>query len=277
MLSRVRKWNASKRIIIGISAFIIVAILMHLTHALTLDRTVWYREISYSSPKISQDVCGLRIAFVSDTHEISKTRLEQIVNRLNEENLDLLLLGGDMSTGGGLTCIELLSQIETTYGIFGVDGNHDNRERLFENMRNHGITPLVNDGLHIGENFFLAGVVDYRRASSWGKGPEIDTATAKANEEDFVLLISHNADNLMHQDTSRVDLTLSGHTHGGQINFFGVWAPALGFVTNHPDRFKSGWSECDQGSSVFISNGAGEYFPRIFARPDVVILTLLSE
>jgi len=82
-------------------------------------------------------------------------------------------------------------------------------------MESNGITPLPNKGLHIRENFYLAGIEDFTR-----RNPNISYATENALEDDFVLVIAHNPDVSMKQDTSGIDLILSGHTHGGQITFF---------------------------------------------------------
>jgi len=140
-------------------------------------------------------------------------------------------------------------------------------------METYGITPLPNEGRHIRDNFYLAGVEDISRQAN------ISGATENALEDDFILLLAHNPDISMMQNTNGIDLILSGHTHGGQITFFGIWAPYLTFtnhITNYGQRFRSGWSESKDGVPVFVSNGVGEYFPRVFARPQVIILTLVN-
>ena len=76
-----------------------------------------------------------------------------------------------------------------------------------------------------------------------------------------------------------VDLALSGHTHGGQAAFLGVWAPALALrksITDYGQRFMSRWAESRDGVDVYVSNGAGTFsdVPRMFARPQVILLTL---
>jgi len=86
----------------------------------------------------------------------------------------------------------------------------------------------------------------------------------------------------MKQDTESVDLILSGHTRGGHITFFGVWAPMLAFrktITDSGQRFMSGWSESRDGIPVYVSNGTGKYtdIPRVFARPQIIIITLHTE
>jgi len=275
-----------KQSIIILAACIAAIFLIHIVHALTLDRIIQYVEISFQSPRIPEEMDGFRIAFVTDTHNISPERLQGVAERLNASDIHLLLLGGDMyhqTYENPWVSIGILSQVETTYGIFGVDGNHDYRI-LLDVMESYGITPLSNSGVHIRENFFLAGVDDTgpRRLEPHGTEwamfqADIPTAVADAHPNDFVLLLTHMPDEAMRQPTVGIDLILAGHTHGGQITFFGIWAPALargGVITNYGQRFRSGWAESRDGVPVFVSNGTGAYLPRVFARPQVVIVTL---
>ncbi|MCL2377368.1 MAG: metallophosphoesterase [Defluviitaleaceae bacterium] len=248
--------------------------LIHAIHAATLDRSIEYKEIPFRSKKIPAEMNGYRIAFVTDTHSISEARLQGVVDVLNTKQIDLLLLGGDFaSTMAKMQkSIELLSQVVTIDGIFGVEGNHDNYQQLFAAMRAHNITPLSNSGTCIRKGLYLAGVEDLRR-----RNPNVAKAIAGACADDFVVLISHNPDVAMDasQNTTGVDLILSGHTHGGHITFFGQWAPALPLVTDYGNKFAGGWAKSRDNTPVFVSRGVGGHFPRVFARPQVVLVTLL--
>ena len=243
---------------------------IHIVHALTLDRIIQYREVPFYSPTWPAHLNGYRIAFITDTHGISTEALQHIVGELNSRNIDLLLLGGDFWAHYERT-LASLAQTQTSGGIFGVEGNHDCHVRLFAAMERHGITPLSNSGARIRDGFWLAGVEDL-----WNRNPCIATATEGAGN-DFVLLLSHNPDIAMRQDTNAVDLVLSGHTHAGQVRFFGLWAPLFTFtniVTSYGQRFVSGWSETQDGILIYVSNGTGTVFPRVFARPQVIIFSM---
>jgi len=254
----------------------IIIVLIHVIHAVTLDRVIQYKEVPFYSERIPEEMKGYRIAFIVDTHNISEVRLQEVVRRLNDEELDLLILGGDFSRGEGepARSIEILSQVVATDGIYGVEGNHDRFRELFAAMEEHNMHPLSNSGAYIRENFYLAGVEDI-----WRRAPDIAEATAGAGEDSFVILVSHSPDVSMEQDTRNVDLILSGHTHGGQITFFGLWAPALAidWVTSYGHRFMSGWAESRDGTPVYVSNGTAGYYPRVFARPQVILFTLYPE
>jgi predicted MPP superfamily phosphohydrolase len=253
----------------------LVIVLIHFVHAVTLDRIIEYKEITFSSSDIPSEMIGYRIAFVSDTHTLPKERLTEVVEVLNGKQVDLFLLGGDFYYKGGepLRAVEILSKVTTKDGIYGVEGNHDSHRKLFPVMNAHTITPLANSGVYVGDNFYLAGVEDL-----WKRKPNITKAVEGSKREDFVLVIAHNPDITMLQDTTGVDLVLSGHTHGGQINFLGLWAPYFAVkntVTDYGQRFRSGWASSRDGTPVYVSNGTGNYCPRVFARPQVILLTLL--
>jgi len=269
--------NKKFRVTVLLGLIIAVIPLVHIGHSLTLDRIIRYAEIDFYSKNWNKELDGYRIAFMTDMHVITDEAMREVIVELNKRNIDLLLLGGDFSTRDShyQGTIREIAQAQTTDGIFGVEGNHDNYVRLFAAKERYGISPLDNSGIHIRDGFYLAGVQD-----KWNRNPDIIKATEGANENDFVLLISHNPDVTMEQPTNGVDLILSGHTHGGQITFFGFPMYLLrNHITNYNTRFAHGFSYSADGASVFTSRGVGVYYsvPRIFARPEVVIFTMYGE
>ena len=275
-MTKNRKKASIKTVVTTLITILILIVLVHIIHAATLDRIVVYNEIAFSSPNIPAEMHGYRIAFVTDTHVELDGRLRRIVKELNRRQVDLLLLGGDFTFDSDDVdaTLELLSQVTTTDGIFGVEGNHDNYQILFPAMEAHNITPLSNSGVYVRENFYLAGVEDL-----WNRNPNVSTAIAGAGPDSFILLLSHNPDVSMTQDTTNIDLILSGHTHGGQLNFFGLWSLGLEsrVISHYGERFRGGWSKSNDGTPVYVSRGIGEYYPRVFARPEVTLITLIRE
>jgi hypothetical protein len=260
--------------------FIAFVTLVHITHALTLDKTIRYIEIDFHSENWPKESDGYRIAFMSDMHGITDEAMREVIAELNARNLDLLLLGGDFSmyNDNYQGTLREIAQTNTTDGIFGVDGNHDDYQRIFAAMERHGITLLDNGGIHIREGFFLAGVQDM-----WRRNPNIYKAVTNAYTNDFILLISHNPDVTMVQSTSGIDLILSGHTHNGHITFFGFPVYLLtGHISRYGTRFAHGFAESADGVPVYVSGGVGDLgygftVPRVFARPEVVIFTLYNQ
>jgi len=254
--------------------------LIHIAHALTLDRIVRYVEIDFISENWPSELNGYRIAFMTDFHSITDDEMALVVAQLNERNLDLLLLGGDFADFTRTTphyqgTVREISEVSVTDGIFGVEGNHDHYASLFAAKERYGIIPLDNSGMQIRDGFYIAGVADM-----WNRTPDIEMAVAEAEVDDFILLISHNPDVSMVQSTVGVDLIFSGHTHGGQITFFGFPMYLLrGSITDYGLHFSYGFSYSADDVPVFVSRGVGPYYnwPRIFARAEVVIFTMYNE
>jgi len=262
------------RLLALIGVTIALVPLTHIAHALTLDKIVRYVEIEFYSENWPVELNGYRIAFMTDFHIISDESMKGIASELNKRNIDLLLLGGDFSMTGGhyQGTLREISQIVTTDGIFGAEGNHDEYVQLFSAKEQHGIASLDNNGLHVRQGFYLAGVQDL-----WNRNPNISEAIKGAGSDDFVLLLSHNPDVSMQQSTEGVDLILSGHTHGGQITFFGFPMYLLrGTVTHYGTLFAYGFAYSADDIPVFVSRHIGVYYsvPRVFARPEVVIFTM---
>jgi len=269
----------SKKLRPVVVAGMIITVLpmIHIAHGLTLDKNIRFVEVEFHCYNWPAALDGYRIAFMTDMHVIADETMKAVAATLNEKNIDILLLGGDfaMRDSHYQGTIREISQIQTSDGILGVEGNHDDYIRLFNAKLQYGITPLDNSGIRIHEGFYLAGVQD-----KWNRNPNISQAIAGAYPGDFVLLVSHNPDVAMVQPTMGVDLILSGHTHAGQITFFGFAMYLLrGSITDYGTRFSRGFAYSADGTAVFTSSGIGVYYtiPRIFARPEVVIFTMYSQ
>ncbi len=101
-------------------------------------------------------------------------------------------------------------------------------------------------------------------------------AARDVSPDSFAILIAHNPDVLpegLPSAPRAFDLALAGHTHGGQITLFGLWAPTT--HSAYDQRFRSGWSEVD-GTPVLVSRGTGSYgLPmRFFAPPQIHAILL---
>jgi len=264
------------KIAVAISFIFTLIVMIHIAHSLTLDRIINYVEIEFRSENWPSELNGYRIAFITDKHNIEDETMRKIANELNEREINLLLLGGDFHYSVYENTLREIAKINTTDGIFGVDGNHDYcATSLFAAKRQHEITPLDNSGVQIHNGFYLAGVQDL-----WIRNPNIEKAIADANENDFILLITHNPDVSMIQPTAGIDLILAGHTHGGHVTFFGY--PAfllLRNITDYGTRFNRGFNHSADGVPVFTSVGlsSNAISPRAFARPEVIIFTMSGE
>ncbi len=241
------------------------------------------KEVTFSSPDVPKAFDGVRVAFIADIHRgpfFSQARVRRLVDKVNALKPDMILLGGDYVLGDPVkysdSCFQELARLKAPLGCFAVLGNHDYGKSVGPSTRaikNAGITLLDNRGVWIDKgdaHIRLGGVGDYEVDT-----PDVGPVLYGTKPSDFVLLVSHNPAFVHDLQPGQVDLMLSGHTHGGQITFFGLWAPVL---PRHVGQgLRSGVVKTD-ATTVIVSNGVGTIFPpmRFFARPDIVVVTLRS-
>lgn len=262
--------------LLSLSALFIIGA-VHVAELVIHQESIEIHSFDYCSSKINSSLDGFRIAFLTDIHianQADKDRLERAIQFIEQGEPDLLLLGGDFSYGNAKQAeiaYQLLSKVKVTYGIYAVLGNHDLGESDINLMTESGIRCFENQGQQIVPGLYVGGVEDL-----WNDSPNIQRAISDREESDFVVLLSHNPDVVRDLDVTNVDLILSGHTHGGLVNVFGLWSPATRFVTKYGNRFAKGLVH--DMTDIFISNGLGDTtYPRVFARRQINFITLRTE
>lgn len=245
------------------------------------------RNYEICSPDVPSSFDGYRIAFASDFHLESKFKERQLrgtVKALQMLAPDVLLLGGDYQEGCEYVAplFDELARVTPPDGTYAVLGNND-YERCTELIRD----AMRRNGIHLLEH-----AVDTIRRSGeyivlWGANPYIGRYPSSGDsfaldsklvaEEDFVVLLTHTPDYVEDADVSGVDLALAGHTHGGQVTLFGLYAPVT--ASQYGTRFRTGLKHSSQGVPIIVSNGLGtsRYPIRMFAPTDVVVVTLSRE
>ena len=246
------------------------------------------REYTFESPDLPATFDGVRVAFVSDIHRgptYSEARVGRVVDRVNGLRADIVVLGGDYVYRGTkyeASCFSQLSRLQAPLGCFAVLGNHDYAKPESEQYgptdalraaADAGIPLLRNEGVWLerdGQRIRLGGVVDYKMST-----PRLGPIVKGTKKSDFVLLVSHNPDFSEDLPKDTVDLVLSGHTHGGQVTFFGSWAPLTS--SRYGQKYRTGVVRNDV-TTVIVSNGLGGIpVPvRIYAPPQIVVVTLRS-
>ena len=245
----------------------------------------------------------LTIAFVSDIHagepHMSLARIADIVERTNALGADLVLLGGDFVSSQRIVLqgyharewAPLLGRLKAPLGVYAVLGNHDwwhgpaprlpadGGRGIRDALVAASIPVLENDVVafsHRGRRFWLAGLGDQlahrRNGLVVGGVDDLAGTLAQITDDAPVILLAHEPDIFLDEPTPRVSLTLSGHTHGGQIRLFG-YSPVV--PSNYGKRLAYGHI-VDGNRHLIVSGGLGtSIFPvRIGVPPEIVRIRL---
>ncbi|MBN2559000.1 MAG: metallophosphoesterase [Clostridia bacterium] len=240
---------------------------------------VWLKTTEYTiyDEKIPAEFDGYEIVFVSDIHHgpfVSYERVEELKERINSMEPDLVLLGGDYVHRGPAyvaPVFRALTGLQAADGVMGVLGNHDHwdgEQETRDGFAIAGITDIDNRSVFIENGHSMINV------SGVGDFDE-DVQVFVRDEDVFTILVSHNPDYISKLDADRPDLMLSGHTHGGQVTLFGLWAPFI--PSEFGNRFRYGEITYND-ITLIVTSGVGTITPpaRFFARPEIVRITLRS-
>jgi len=243
------------------------------------------KTVEIKMPGLKSKDDGLRIVQLSDIHFSwwnSKQELFRIAQKVKELKPDLLLLTGDLvdhNPDYAYTLADALEDINPRLGIYAIIGNHDvytDADAVAKRMGSRGVKMLRGEVVNLSEqgaDMFLAGIED--SGEHWtGSDP------AEVNLPDIirripqgfpVVLMTHRPTGFDQVKGLPVGLTLSGHTHGGQLKLpFG--GPGLADL-----RFKhvSGLFEED-GRMLYVSSGIGTVgFPFRLNCPAEITLIVL--
>lgn len=253
-------------------------------------RNIRLKEITFSSSNIPDAFDGKKIIFISDIHAgkyFTRKNIAELVKRINERNPDIIALGGDNTEKDQVYStpfFEEIGKLKSRYGVFSVLGNHDYWEDpllIQQGLINCGFNICDNRSYWIKEgsdSIKIGGVGEF-----WEDTQIIENTVNDVKQNDFCILLSHNPDYMEILNTDKIDLMLSGHTHGGQVTFFGLYAPIMP-STWHPEylqtgqKYRYGWKE-KNGTKLYVTTGVGmDKFPfRFFAQPEIVEITLKKE
>ena len=173
---------------------------------------------------------SLRVVLIADSHlgiTLDGEGFAAQMARVQATEPDLVVVVGDyVDDDTGRADMEracrALGELETTYGVYYVYGNHDegyyryrefSAEDLRRNLRENGVTILADESVPIGESFTLLG----RRDRSMRGRADMAALTAELDPSRYSIVLDHQPNDYAAQAASGVDLVLSGHTHGGHI------------------------------------------------------------
>lgn len=272
---------------------IILLILFSLAGLLLWGNTALKRTtIRVSSQNLPDSFDGFRIAHISDLHNTEFGRNnEKLLSLLRDAKPSIIAITGDMIDSRDTKveiALEFAREAVTIAPCYYVTGNHESRvpeyRTLKEGLLSLGVSVLEDASARIqrsGESITVLGVLDPSFQTSYLFGDansvmEQKLSTLMPEENTFTLLLSHRPELFEVYAEAGVDLTLSGHAHGGQfrIPFLGgLVAPNQGFFPEYDAGLYTRGS-----TNMVVSRGLGNsIIPlRINNRPEVVLIELDS-
>jgi uncharacterized protein len=238
---------------------------------------------------------GFRIGQITDVHVgtfIEPEHLARAVDTLNEEGVDLQVMTGDLIDDMSKVdpTFDALERCSSRHGMLAVLGNHEKFRGLrsvlaaYERVAPRGRVRLLIDNStvinHKGAPIRVVGV-DYPMPGIGRQNTQrlqrdlymkasAEKSFAGIREGEWIICLSHHPDFFPFAAERGAGLTISGHTHGGQIALFGkslfnIYDYMLG-------RYRRGESH------LYVSGGTGHWLPFRFGVPtEVSVLTLRSE
>lgn len=225
----------------------------------------------------------LNIVLVADLHlgyNIGAAHMRQMVDRINEQNPDLVVIAGDIfdneyeALGDPGKLAGILREIQSKYGVYACYGNHDVEEKILagftfggeqkkessqkmdEFLEKANILLLRDEAVLVADSFYLYGRPDFQRP---GRGiDERKTASelmAELDREKPVIVIDHEPKELQELAEAGVDVDLCGHTHDGQmfpanlITDF-IWEDSYGYLNK-------------EGMHTIVTSGVGLFGPNM--------------
>lgn len=248
---------------------------------------------------------GTTITQFSDFHfdgiRLSERMLAAAIEASNALEPDLVVLTGDFVTTDPAAIHNLvpwLKGLQSRSGIYAVLGNHDicyrrSRPEVTKALTSIGIQVLWNEVAYpLGAGLALVGLADFWSAS-FNPLPIMGAIAPHIPR----LVLAHNPDTAARLQPWRVDLQLSGHTHGGQVvcpgvgNISHLLSKTYKKLPRRTRRFVPWMKECDRVSKhwewaqglhtvgnnrLYVNRGLGTYLPgRLFCPPEVTAITLV--
>lgn len=277
-------WRIAKKIpkVLNKKVFLIniVVIFIVFIYGIVHGNNIYLESYDINISKKS-NIDKLNVVMFSDMHLgyiNGKTKLEKVVNKINEQNPDIVIIAGDLYDGNyeaiqnKAEVERLLGSIKSKYGTYMAWGNHDagtNFQKMKKSIGNTNIKLLEDKVEVIKDTVAIAGRKDSRPIGDQGSGrTTIHDELDKLEKDLPVIVIDHRPSNI-HEYKNNVDLILSGHTHKGQI-FPG------NLVTNLMYTVDYGHYEDSTGVQTIVSSGAGVWGPpmRIGTNSEIVKINI---
>ncbi len=252
------------------------------------------REMDVLIPNLSPELAGLKIVQLSDLHAgsmFSARPMHEAVEIVNSISPDLVAITGDFVNEHPEEIdliLPALRELEASLGVYGCLGNHDhmgNVTVLEERLQTTNVELLTNENRRLlfnGTKIHLIGTDNTGHGQNFGDLEKAVSDILPTEHDAFHLLLAHDPrywDTTARVDAPQIDLTLSGHTHGGQ---FGIerGRVRLGWAQFAYQRWAGLYTEHDQEKKayqhLYVNRGLGHSGAplRLGIKPEITILTL---
>ena len=170
-----------------------------------------------------------RIVQIADSHigaTFDGNGFAKYINKINKKNADIVVITGDFvddetTKEDMIVSCKALGKLKTKYGVYFIYGNHDKGyfnyrnfkdKELREELVKNNVVILEDDVVDINNNIYLIGRLD----KTFAKRKTIDDLTKNLDKDKYMIDLNHQP-NDYDNEKNKVDLVLSGHTHGGQL------------------------------------------------------------
>lgn len=230
--------------------------------------------------KINNLKKDFNIVQISDVHigkSLGKEFLDLIVKKINTLDADIVVITGDLvdlhvsEIGDKL---HSLKDIKSKFGVYFVSGNHEyfhGVEQISEYLKSLHVKVLENENLVIDGTLNLVGITDLMGRRMNLLQPDLHKAMLGVDKKLPTVLLAHQPKITNELQNEKIDLILSGHTHGGQIFPFGLLV-----LLDQP--YLSGLYPHSEKTQIFVSSGTGYWGPpiRVLAESEIVNIRLSS-
>ena len=251
------------------------------------------KHITFTSPDLPPYFDGYRLVQITDFHLGSfppgNDFVQKVVDATNNEEPDMILFTGDLVNNQASEVepyLKTLGQLHAQDGIYSIWGNHDyceygnnhsigalkrNRRMLYGYQESLGWHQLMNEHHVVSHGMSSIAVIGVENP---GQPPFTNRSNLKKamkglNPDMFKILLSHDPHHWRREVVGKkIQLTLAGHTHAGQLKI-GKWTPARMAFKEWGGAYRIG------EQMLYVSSGIGGSFPfRLGAWPELTVVTL---
>ena len=251
------------------------------------------KHITFTSPDLPPYFDGYRLVQITDFHLGSfppgNDFVQKVVDATNNEEPDMILFTGDLVNNQASEVepyLKTLGQLHAQDGIYSIWGNHDyceygnnhsigalkrNRRMLYGYQESLGWHQLMNEHHVVSHGMASIAVIGVENP---GQPPFTNRSNLKKamkglNPDMFKILLSHDPHHWRREVVGKkIQLTLAGHTHAGQLKI-GKWTPARMAFKEWGGAYRIG------EQMLYVSSGIGGSFPfRLGAWPELTVITL---